>query len=358
MRPASVVADVIVELEAVAPAGDQHVVVAVGAQFHRAIQPPRRYRGDAGEQRRLRFLAAETTAHAPAFHQHRMRCHAQRMGHHMLHLAGVLGRAVHAHAVAFKRHGIADLAFQVELFLPALHEAALQPMRRRGDGALAGAWRRFPRQVHRRHHVGLRGMRLAHRQHRRQRFDVDEVLGPRRGTPRRVARARNHREHRLAQVVHLAAGQDRVVVHDRAALVLARDVFGRDHVDHARQGAQRVQSNALEPAVGQRRQAQRAVQRAGQLGQVVDVGGGAGDVQVRRLVRVVASDHAGGVLRAGAGLEIRGEVGACGLVHGLGFPSQALAVRAWSHTLARASGCCVRVCSHIRLSKPRATWRR
>ena len=186
--PGVVVADLVVELEAVAPAGDHEVVVAVGAQLHRAVQPPRRHRGDAGEQRRLRFLAAEAAAHAPALHQHRVRRAAQRVRHHLLHLAGVLGRAVHAHAAVFQRHGVADLAFQVELLLPALHEAALQPVRRAVQRALQRAGRGFAQQVHRRHHVGLGGMRLAHRQHRRQRLDVDERPSrvPPRGAPRRA----------------------------------------------------------------------------------------------------------------------------------------------------------------------------
>ena len=35
-------------------------------------------------------------------------------------------------------------------------------------GTLAGAGRRFPRQVHRGHHIGLRRMRLAHRGQRRR----------------------------------------------------------------------------------------------------------------------------------------------------------------------------------------------
>jgi hypothetical protein len=199
----------------------------------------------------------------------------------VLHLGRVLGRAVHAHAAVFQRHRIADLAFQVELLLPALHEAALQLVRCGLQRALQRAGARFPRQVHRRHHVGLRSMGLAHREHRRQRLDVDEVLGPRGRAPRRVAAGGDDREHRLAQVLHQTVGEDRIVLHDRAALVLAGDVLGSDHVHHARQRAQRGQSDALEPAVRHRRQAECGVQRAGQLGQVVDVGGAAGDMQVR-----------------------------------------------------------------------------
>jgi len=57
------------------------------------------------------------------------------MRHHLLHFARMLGGAVHAHAAVFQWHGIRDLAFQIELLLPTLYEAALQPMRRGGGGA-------------------------------------------------------------------------------------------------------------------------------------------------------------------------------------------------------------------------------
>ena len=55
----------------------------------------------------------------------------------VLHLARVLGRAVHVHAAVFLRDGVADLAFEVELLLAADVERALQAVRRRGDGARA-----------------------------------------------------------------------------------------------------------------------------------------------------------------------------------------------------------------------------
>jgi hypothetical protein len=102
----------------VALAGDEHVVVAVGAQLDRALQLARRSpRG--GPQRRLRFLAAEAAAHAPALDHDVVRMQAQRMRDHVLHLARVLGRALHQHAAVFLRDGVGDLAFQVELLLAA-----------------------------------------------------------------------------------------------------------------------------------------------------------------------------------------------------------------------------------------------
>ena len=191
-------------------------------------------------------------------------------------------------------------------------------------------------------------MGFAHRQHRRKGFDVDEFLGPCGGAACGIAGAGNHGKDRLAQELHHPVGQDRVVVHDRAALVFAGDVFGGNHVHHAGQRAQRVQTDALEPAVRHRGQTQRRMQRAGQFGQVVDVGGAAGHVQVGRLVRMVAADHG----------SVRGRLGEGGvgdLVHASSLLRQAVDV---AHTLACAKGACVRVSSHSRLSKPRATWRR
>ncbi len=101
-----VVAGFVRKAEVVPLAGDHHVVVAVGAQLHRAGQLPRGQRGAAGEQRRLRFLAAEAAAHAPAFHQHLVGMPAQHVRHGVLHLGRMLRRAPHVHAVVFLRHGI------------------------------------------------------------------------------------------------------------------------------------------------------------------------------------------------------------------------------------------------------------
>ena len=56
--------------EAVAPPGDQEVVIAVQPQLDGPPQPRGRYRGHTGEQGRLRLLAAKPTAHPAALHLH------------------------------------------------------------------------------------------------------------------------------------------------------------------------------------------------------------------------------------------------------------------------------------------------
>ena len=94
----------------------------------------------------------------------------------------------------------------------------------------------------------------------------------------------------VADVAQLAVREDRVVVHDRTAVVRPRDVGRGQHRDDTWQGTDRVEVDGFQRAVRDRREAERAVQRAGEFGQVVDVGRGAGDVQVRRFVRPADAD--------------------------------------------------------------------
>ncbi len=56
------------------------------------------------------------------------------MRHLVLHLGRVLGGGLDDHIPPLLRDRGGDLAFQVEMFLPADLEAALDHVRRRGDG--------------------------------------------------------------------------------------------------------------------------------------------------------------------------------------------------------------------------------
>jgi hypothetical protein len=287
--PLVVVADLVLVPEAVASAGDLEVVVAVQPQLHRPVQPPRRHRGHAGEQRRLRLLAAEAAAHAPALHLHLVRVQAQRVRHQVLHLAGVLRRTAELQPVVLGRQRVGDLAFEVEVLLAAELERSRQLVRRAVDRRARIA----APHVHRRHHVLLRRMRLLRRQHERMRLAADDLLGDGGGAARLVACSGDHREHRLAEVAQLAVGQDGVILDQRAAFVVAGDLCRGEDIHHPRHRAQAPEVDAEQPAVGQRRQAERGMQGAGGLGNVVGVGRAAGDVQVRRLVRA-AGAHARG----------------------------------------------------------------
>ena len=214
-------------LEGVTLACHRHVVVAIDAHLHRAAGAPRQDRRDAREQRGLRFLAAEGSAHAPALDHDVVRVHAQRVRDQELHFARVLRRAVHQHAAILPGHRERHLALEIEVVLPAAAKRAAQPMRR-------GAYR--ARRISARH-------RLA---------GQDEALGGQRGVDgedggkllvldtraqRRLARGldagRGDREQRLSHVLHDTVGQDRVVVHHRPAIVDAGYAVRGQHGDHA-----------------------------------------------------------------------------------------------------------------------------
>ena len=177
-------------------------------------------------------------------------------------------------------------------------------MRRLGDRRLGVA----PKHVHRRQHVLLGVVRGQRREDGRQRLDPDDALGFRRRAARQLTVMRNDREHRLAEVVHFAVGEDRVVVDDRPALVRAGDVGGGDHRDDARLLAQRLDVDGQQLAVRHRRKPQRRMQRAGGFEDVVRVGGLAGHVQVGRLVRPADADAraVAQALRLAGGLQQEG----------------------------------------------------
>ncbi len=138
-------------------------------------------------------------------------------------------------------------------------------------------------QAHRRQHPGLPAFAVNHVEHGLELLVFD--FGPPRGLARCGVRSRHHREHRLADELHQAVGENRIVGDDRAAIVLARDVGRGQHRDDARR---RLDGAGIEPRdarVGALAQAQRDMARAGKFGDVVDVGRLAGNVQSRRLVR-------------------------------------------------------------------------
>ena len=258
MRPVVVEADLVVEVEAVAAAGDQEVVVAVQAQLDRALQPLRGDRGDAGEQRRLRLLAAEAAAHAPALDLHLVRRQLQRVRHEVLHLAGVLGRAVHLHAAVFLRHRVRDLAFEVELLLAA---DAKRPCRRCGAAAIAaGAPASTALQVHRRHHVLLlrRGPRAPSARAAAARSSRTSFAraAARRAASRVVATTAKTGWPERSCTGPVGRGSGR-----RARSARSRSGRGCraavKHRHHTGQGAQQVERRCREAAVRQRRQAQR-----------------------------------------------------------------------------------------------------
>ncbi len=180
--------------------------------------------------------------------------------------------------------GVADLPFQVKLLLPTHLQRVLQAPWCTGNGGLRTSGIGGACQVHGRDDVLAFGMGVLRRQHWRQAVDAEHVLGACGHTAGLVAGLGDDGKHRLAQVTDLSVAQDRVVMDDGAAVVGPGNVSRRQHRDHAGQGPQCVQRHGSQPPARHGRQAQRAVQRARQLRDVVDVGGLTRHMQVGRLM--------------------------------------------------------------------------
>ncbi|MNS84146.1 hypothetical protein D3C72_1179600 [compost metagenome] len=196
------------------------------------------------------------------------------------------------HGLPFFGNGVADLAFQIELFLAAHFPLALQAVGRVFNGLRGCTCLRLARQLHRWHHILAARMGLLRSQHRLGRLHAGNLLGLRRRTPRGLSRARKHGKQGLAQVTDLAVAQNRVVVDDRSAVIDTGNILRRQHGHHIRHGAHSVQVQPQQTAMGNRRQAQCAVQGACQLGHVVNVGGLTCHMQRGRFVGTADADAA------------------------------------------------------------------
>ncbi len=260
--------------------GRQKIVIPVESDLHRDAQSLRRHGRDARKQRRLRFFAAEAAAHPPHLDGHLVRDELQRMRDDMLHLGRMLRRAVEVDATVLLRQRVGDLTFEIELLLPADVELAAHSPRRRdhGGGRVAAL------KMHRRQHIRLQALRFLRCQHGHQHVVVDP--GEARGASRRGVRRSNHDEHRLADILDEPVGEDGIVVDDGAAIVRAGDVGGGQHGDHARRRAHRREVDRPDPGMRLLGQAERRMQGAGDLRNVVDVERFAGDMQMRRFVRM------------------------------------------------------------------------
>ena len=129
-RARGVEARLVVDMEIMALAGHDHVVVAVEPDLGRFARDMGGKRGKRRPLRRLGFLAAKAAAHAAAFAHHRGIGDSQHFGHAMLDLARVLGRGIDQHAAAFLRHGHGNLSLEIEMLLPADIDAARETMGR------------------------------------------------------------------------------------------------------------------------------------------------------------------------------------------------------------------------------------
>lgn len=222
--------DIVFDIEGVTLAGHEHVFHARQAHLGRLACQVRDHRAQAGRARRLGFFAAKATAHPAHVDHHLVHRYIEHFGNQLLHLGGVLGRAVDDHAAVFGRHHRRDLGFQVEMLLAADMQGALQAM-----GCIAQCAGRVPAPVG----VAVEdkvlfAQRFDHIEHRLQVFVGDDRC--QRGAARGVEVACGHSHHRLADELHGVDGQQGVARQQRADVFQARYVFVSNGNAHALEG--------------------------------------------------------------------------------------------------------------------------
>ena len=88
----SIEADLKLSEKRMAFAGDHHVLIAIETDAHLAPGFRRGERGQRRERRGLRFLAAETAAHARTFHDHAVHRQREHVRDDVLHFGRMLRR--------------------------------------------------------------------------------------------------------------------------------------------------------------------------------------------------------------------------------------------------------------------------
>ena len=96
-----------------------HVLIPVQAAFGRTACDMGCKGCQCGPLRRLAFLAAESSAHAPAFAGHHGIGNFQHLGDAMLNFGRMLGGGINRHAAFFFRHRQRHLPFNIKMLLPA-----------------------------------------------------------------------------------------------------------------------------------------------------------------------------------------------------------------------------------------------
>ncbi|MPL80129.1 hypothetical protein SDC9_26022 [bioreactor metagenome] len=271
-------ADPVVDAEIVALAGDDHVIVAVVA--HLACPPgqPRRHRAGNGKVIALALLAAEAAAHAPHLDPHVVHVQAERLGHLVLHLGRVLRGTADGDAHVLGQ-GERGLAFQVEMLLTADLDRAFDEMGGLGQ-------RRFDLAARPHHRPALepavRRKRRVERQDRRAGGIADAVLA-RRDAGGAVAFG-DDEEHRLADVMHLALGQNGFGQRRGRGVIGEGHVGCGQHRDHARALPHGGEIHLLDRGARLGRETEGQMQCVRRAGDVIDIARAAGDVQLGRVM--------------------------------------------------------------------------
>ena len=167
-------------VEAVALAGGDDVDLARQAELHRLAGLGGAERRGRRDPRGVALLAAEAAAQAAHHRGHAIEVAAQHLGADMLDLGRMLGRGMHQEIAVLARQGEGDLAFEIEMLLPADAELGSEPVRRRLQRRVGIA----AQDGRRRLDIGLLGQRRLDIEDRLGRLDVEPgALG---GGARRV----------------------------------------------------------------------------------------------------------------------------------------------------------------------------
>ena len=266
--------------------GDDHVLVAREPQLRRQAGRARQHGGDGRDDGRLALLAAERAAHPPDLDGDRVGRHAECVRDAMLHLGRVLGRGIDQHVGVFLRHGERDLAFEVEMILPAAARLAGDPVRRGGDRSRRVA----PLHRLRFGDIALALQRLLDGEHGFQHLVLDR--DQRRRPPRGVAIAGGDRSDRVADIFGDSVGEDRLVREDRRDVVDPRYVGGGDDGAHPRESARLRAVDGEDSGMRVRTGGEPDLLRARNGRHVVDIDRASGDVLLGAVVAPCPVDPA------------------------------------------------------------------
>ena len=211
-------------------AGKHEIIITVIDRFRRPASQMRRQRRRDRRQTALTFLAAKAATHTAGFDGHGMIAHAENVGDLVLDLAWMLGRGMDQHIAILTRKRQRCLALEIEMLLSANIDTAAEGARRRCDGRIRIAARHGRRRPQKRAclHRRLDGY------DRRQLLIAD--FGKANRSPGRRHRLGGNGKHRLADIIYLGVGKNRIIAIDRRTVILSRNICGAHHPCDAGRG--------------------------------------------------------------------------------------------------------------------------
>ena len=222
--------NVIVNAKIMTLAGEPEIIITVINRFCRPARQMRRQRRSDCRQIALAFLAPKTAPHAAGFNRHGIIAGAKNCGNFVLDLAWMLGRGVDQHIAILARNGQCCLPLEIEMLLPANVDTAGKSAGCGGDGGIRIAAR----------HGRCRSQKGAcpHR-----RADGDECrqfliadFGKTNRRPGRRHRFGSNSKHRLADIIDLGIGKNRIIAINRRTVIFSRNVSRAHYPDDAGRG--------------------------------------------------------------------------------------------------------------------------